>query len=176
MLQLWNILCYSGYNINKRWNCKWKTIRCHFRSFSSIFTDWRRLLHQRIHMESLSREEGVKLINTNVIKFLRRIARSLEMQRYCLTSFNCNHKEAIVIKLLMNATQKLLMTLHFFATHWQPVLILINIPVKVFILIMIYSPITIVVFCHCSCRSVVPITDKINIRNHKCSHMCVFCS
>lgn len=90
-----------------------------------------RLLHQRIHVEGLSREEGVKLINTNVIKFLRRIARSLEMQRYCLTSFNCNHKEAIVIKVLMNATQKLLMTLHFFATHWQPVFILISIPVKV---------------------------------------------
>lgn len=46
----------------------------------------------------------------------------------------------------MNATQNpLLLMLHFIVTHWQPVLILINNPVKVFILMMIYNLIVFVV-------------------------------
>lgn len=79
-------------------------------------------------------------------KLLRRITQTWEMYHDRLTCANCDHKEAIVTKVLMNAYQKTpLLTLHFTVTHWQPVLILVNNPVKIFILMMIYSSISFVV-------------------------------
>lgn len=82
-------------------------------------------------------------------------------------------------------TRPLFLMLHFIATHWQHVLILIDNPVKVFIvMMMINSPVIIIVsvetsklkkkgdqaaacsFCPSSCGSLELITD--NTINHVC--------
>lgn len=59
-----------------------------------------------------SSEDSVKLIKTHVINI---------PQAFLFNTFNCDHKDAIVIVKVHAKT--LLLTLHLIMTHWQPVLI-----------------------------------------------------
>ena len=78
------------------------------------------------------------LINTHVIN----ISQDYAIIRNVTLSFDA-HKEVFVIKVLTQ-NSSIDITFHF-DTHWQPLLLLVNNPVRQFILMMIYSSMTFVV-------------------------------